>query len=114
MVTCHNTRHRETNYTGVTRISGFGKFGEFATVTLEEATTELLHECEAGRAQFSSDEIVATHDSTRVVGVLRVYPRTNPGARLLKGVTTMFFSPEKDLGLDLDAITAESRRRYKV
>jgi hypothetical protein len=114
VVTCHNTRYREEIYTGITRISGFGKFGEFATLTFEEATTELLHEGDSGRAQFSPDEIIADYDGNKVVGVLRVYPRTNPGARLLKGVTTLFFSPEKELGLDLATITADSRRRYKV
>jgi len=114
VVTCHNTRYREEIYTGITRISGYGRFGEFTTLTLEEATTELLHEGESGRAQFSPDEIVADHDGRKVVGVLRLHPRTNPGARLLKGVTTMFFSPEKDLGFDLATITAESRRRYKI
>jgi hypothetical protein len=113
-VTCHNARHREEIFTGITRISGFGKFGEFATLTLESATSDLLHECDASRTQFSSDEIVADYDGSQVVCALRIYPRTNPGARLLKGVSTSVVSPEKDLGLNLEAITAESRRRYKV
>jgi hypothetical protein len=114
LVTCHSTRYREEILTGITRISGFGKFGQFATVTLEVATTELLHEIEAGRAQYSRDEIIATYRGLRVVGVLRVYPRTNPGARLRKGVTTMLIQPEKELGLDLRAITLEAKKRYKV
>lgn len=113
VVTCHNTRHREEAYTGVTRLSGFGRFGEFATLTLERATGELLHEAEGGKT-FAPEEIVADDAGTPVALVLRSYPRTNPGARLLKGVTTTLVSPEKDLGLDLAAITAESRRRYMI
>ena len=114
IVTCHNTRHREEIYTGITRISGFGKFGEFATFTLEQATNELLHEVEAGRTQFTPDEIVADYYDNRVAAVLRTYPRTNPGARLKKGVTTLLVSPEKDLELDLAVVTAEAKKRYHL
>lgn len=114
VVTCHSTRHREEVYTGVTRLSGFGRFGEFATLTFERASNELLSEAEGGRPQFPPEEIVADDAGTPVAIVLRTYPRTNPGARLLKGVTTTLVSPEKDLGLDLAAITAESRRRYMI
>jgi hypothetical protein len=114
VVTCHNTRHREEIFTGITRISGFGKFGEFATFTLEQATSELLHEIEAGRTQFSQDEIIASYYDNQVVAVLRIHPRTNPGARLKKGVTTMLVSPEKDLELDLEKITAEAKQRYHL
>lgn len=114
VVTCHNTRYREEILTGITRISGFGKFGEFATFTLEEAASELLHEIEVGRSQFGRDEIVADYDGFQVVAVLRIYPRTNPGARLKKGISTALVSPEKDLNLDLERITAEARRRYQV
>ena len=51
---------------------------------------------------------------TRYAAVLRQYPRTNPGARLLKGVIATLVSPERDLGLDLQRITAEARERYLV
>lgn len=114
VVTCHNTRYREASLTGLTRISGFGRFGEFATLTLEQISTELLHEVESGRIQFSGDELVADWEGTQVVAILRIYPRTNPGARLLKGVTTMLVSPERDLGLDLERISSEARKRYDV
>ncbi len=114
MVTCHSTRHREEVYTGITRISGFGKFGEFATFTLEQATTELLNEIDSSRSQFSDEEIVADYYDSLVVAVLRIYPRTTPGARLRKGVSTVLVSPEKDLELDLAAITAEAKKRYHL
>ena len=73
-----------------------------------------MHEIEGGRTQYSPDEIIATYRGLQVVGVLRVYPRTNPGARLMKGVTTMLIQPEKELGLDLRALTLEAKKRYKV
>jgi hypothetical protein len=114
MVTCHNTRYREEIYTGVTRVSGCGKFGEFATITLEQATNELLHETETNRSQFSPDEIVAEFEDEQVVCVLPIYPRTNPGARLKKGVSVSLVHPEKELGLDLQKIAAEARKRYNV
>lgn len=112
IVTCHSTRYREANLTGLTRISGFGKFGEFATLTLEQVSAEVLHEVESGRVQFTADELVADWEGTQVVVIMRVYPQTNPGARLLKGVSTMLVSPERDLGLDVGRIGVEARKRY--
>lgn len=114
MVTCHSTRYREEILTGITRISGFGKFGEFATFTLERCTGDLLRELADGRTQYPEDEIVADHEGMRVAGVLRIYPRTNPGARLKKGVVTTLVAPARDLGIDIRAITAHARERYRV
>ncbi len=114
VVTCHNTRYREANLIGLTRLCGFGRFGEFATISAEPLGTDLLHELEVGRERIAADEIVATYDGIEVALVLRVYPRTNPGARLLKGVTTSLISAERDLGLDVEAITEEARERYDV
>ena len=114
VVTCHSTRYREGIFTGVMRISGFGKFGEFATFTLEQATNELLHEIDPSRHQFQTEEIIADYFGNQVVAVLRSYPRTNPGARLRKGVTTSLVLPERDLGLDLVTINAEARKRYHL
>lgn len=114
MVTCHNTRYREEIFTGITRISGFGKFGEFATFTLEQTTSELLHDLEPSRTQFTQDEIIADYYDNQVAAVLRIYPRTNPGARLKKGITTVLVSPEKDLDLDLATITVEAKKRYNL
>lgn len=114
IVTCHNTRYREEVFTGLTRISGFGKFGELATFTLEQATNELLHEIDPGRTHFNPDEIIADYYGNQIVAVLRTYPRTNPGARLRKGVTTGLISPEKDLGVDLERVTTEAKKRYQL
>ncbi len=114
LVTCHNTRYREEIFTGITRITGFGKFGELATLTLELATTELLHETDSARTAFTDDEIVARFDDTQIACVLRIYPRTNPGARLQKGISASLVLPEKDLGIDLERVTAEAWKRYNV
>jgi len=57
---------------------------------------------------------VAGYYDNLVVAVLRIYPRTNPGARLKKGITTHLVLPEKDLGLDLGAITFEAKKRYQL
>jgi hypothetical protein len=114
VVTCHNTRYREEIYTGITRISGFGRFGEFAMVTVEEATTELLNELGGERTTFSPDELVADYYGHQIVAVLRIYPRTNPGARLKKGVVTSLISPEKDLEIDVEPIAVEARKRYHL
>jgi hypothetical protein len=114
IVVCHNTRHKEGINTGITRILGYGKFGEFATLTLEDATTDLLHEVDPTRTEYTPDEIVAEYNDTRSAVVLRLYPPTTPGKRLLKGVNTSFISPQKDLGIDVEKIECEARERYSV
>ena len=112
-VICHNTRYREENICGITRILGIGEFGEFATLTFEEATSSLMNDVE-GRTQYHQDEILASYNGNDVVGVLRFYPRTNPGKRAKKGLTTTILSNDKDLGLDLGEIRKRAFDRYQI
>ena len=113
LVVCHDTRHRENILTGITRILGFGKFGEFATFTLEEATKGLLQETRTKKGDFSEAEIFAENEGVTVVGVLRVYFSRTPGKRS-KRTATSLISPSKDLGLDLERIEKEAKRRYHI
>ena len=113
VVVCHTTRYRESIFSGITRILGIGKFGEFATVTLEEATNDLLNEISAEKTEINPNDIFAEYDGIKAVGVLRIYSKTSPGKRLL-GATTLLISPKKDLGLDLDKITQEAKARYNI
>jgi len=113
IVVCHDARYRESSLVGMTRILGIGKFGEFATFTLEEATTALLHEVDVTKTQPSSDEIVATYDGKNYVGVLRTYPATTLGKRSPRS-QTLLVSPEKDLGLKVKKIEEEARERYHL
>ena len=64
-----STRYREEIMTGITRISGFGKFGEFATFTLEQINADLLNEVGVPASKLSPDEIVAEHDGVQVAAV---------------------------------------------
>lgn len=114
IVTCHNTRYRESILTGLTRLSGFGRFGEFATLSIEQTTPELLAEVDESRVQFSADEIVADFDGIQAAVVLRIYPRTSPGARLLKDVSTMLINAEKDMDVNVATVSAEARARYGI
>jgi len=112
-IICHNTRYKEEIVCGIIRILGIGKFGEFATLTFEEPTLSLMKDIE-GRTQYHEDEILASYNGYDVVGVLRFYPRTNPGKRVKKGLTTTILSNEKDLGLDLEGIKKRAFERYKL
>jgi hypothetical protein len=112
LVVCHGTRYRENVLTGITRILGFGKLGEFATFTLEEATKGLLQETKA-KKEFNEAEIFAQYEDTAVVGVLRSYFSRTPGKRS-KRTATRLVLPSKDLGLDLEHIEKEAKRRYQI
>jgi hypothetical protein len=112
-VICHTTRYKKEVLTGITRILGFGKFGEFANFTLEEATNDLLNELEGGKSEFHPNDIFAEYEGVQVVGVLRMYPRTTPGKRLMR-TTPVLVSPVRDLDLDLERITKEAKARYNI
>lgn len=120
IVVCHCTRYKEKVLTGITRILGFGKFGEFANFTLEETSNELLKEISgpatdsnpsSEKKEFTQDEIFAEYNDIKVVGVLRMYSPTSIGKRAQR-ITSHLVLPVKDLGLDLEAIEQQARQRY--
>ncbi len=122
IVVCHCTRYKEKVLTGITRILGFGKFGEFANFTLEEVSSELLREISGPatdtnpsgeKKEFTQDEIFAEYDDVKVVGVLRIYSPTSIGKRSLR-ITSHLVLPVKDLGLDLKEIETQARKRYGI
>jgi hypothetical protein len=113
LVVCHDTRYRENILVGITRILGFGKFGEFATFTLEEATKSLLQETKTKKDEFTEAEIFAEYEGITVVGVLRFYFSRTPGKRSLRTATKLI-SPSTDLGLDLLKIEKNARSRYHI
>jgi hypothetical protein len=114
VVVCHNTRYKSDILTGITRILGIGKFGEFATFTLEEATNSLLEDLPADNGSYSEEDYFARYCDHSIVGVLRIYSPTTPGSRSQKGLTASLVLPEKDLGISVKRIEAESRGRYPL
>jgi hypothetical protein len=111
IIVCHDTRYQEHIFTGIIRILGFGKFGEFASFTLEEARKSVLREARLNKEEFSPAEIFAEDEGIKIVGVLRIYAPTTPGKRSQKTITKLI-SPSKDLGLDIEQIEREARERY--
>lgn len=113
VVVCHDTRYKENNLTGLTRLLGIGKFGEFATFTLETVNKSLAGELKRKRQTYTEEDIFATYGQTRVLGILRVYSPTNPGKRSQRYSLTIV-SPVKDLGLNLARIEQEAQERYQL
>jgi hypothetical protein len=113
VVVCHDTRYKENGLTGLIRILGFGKFGEFSTITFEILNNQLMAEMKRKKIDFSREQLFAELNGVNVVGVLRTYMPTNPGKRSLN-YRLEIISPEKDLDIDLDAIGSEARERYQI
>jgi hypothetical protein len=113
VVVCHQTRYREETLGGITRILGIGEFGEFASITLEMATGELVSELRAKKVSWGDNEVFAMCDDKPVLGVVRVYPPTAPGARS-RGSRIMVLYPLKDLGLNVPKILRDARQRYRM
>ena len=113
VIVCHDTRYKENNYTGLTRILGIGKFGEFATITIEGMNKALTDELKRKKQEFKSNDFCAEYAGLSFVLVLRIYAPTNLGKRSRKHVLHVI-SPRRDLGLDTDKIEKEARKRYQI
>jgi hypothetical protein len=113
VVVCHQTRYRRHALGGMTRILGTGEFGEFATVTLEVVTGDLADEFCKRKISWSDSEIITVVGNNPILGVIRVYPPTTPGARS-RGSQVMLLSGPKDLGFNPKYILRTARRRYRL
>jgi len=113
VVVCHDTRYKENSLTGLIRILGIGKFGEFSTLTFERLNAQLLGELKRKHVDHSDEHVFAEHADVKAVGVLRTYEATNPGKRSLK-YRLELVSPQKDLGIDVDRISERAHERYHI
>ena len=113
IVVCHDTRYSEYNYTGLTRILGIGKFGEFATLSFEPISKRLSTEFRRKKIEYSPSDIVAEYNDHQMLCILRVYAPTNPGRRSAKH-ETYIISPETDLNIDIQKIYSEAKEQYNI
>jgi hypothetical protein len=113
IVVCHDTRYKDTAYTGLTRILGIGRFGEFATFSLEEVSKPLISELNRKHQNIRCEDIFAEYNEMKIAGVLRIYAPTNPGRRLRK-YDLHILSPGRDLELNVKKIARESRKHYHI
>ncbi len=113
IIVCHDTRYKENNFTGLTRILGIGKFGEFATISFEAINSQLLQEMKRKKLRNKPEDIFAKYDGLEILGILRIYNQTNPGRRSLK-YSLHIISPKEDLGLNVRKISSEAKKRYNI
>jgi len=113
VMVCHDTRYKKNSLTGLIRILGIGRFGEFSTFTFEILNNALIGEMRRKKMDPGKEHIFATHNGNEVIGVLRTYSPTNPGKRSLAYQLDLI-EPEKDLDLDLDRIARRANERYRV
>ena len=113
MVVCHDTRYKENSLTGLIRILGLGRFGEFSTFTFESLNNQLAGELKRKKIDYGKEHIFAEYGSVKALGVLRTYEPTNPGKRSFKYQLDLVL-PKEDVGIDLDHIEGIARERYQI
>lgn len=113
VVVCHDTRYKENSLTGLIRILGLGKFGEFGTLTFEKLSKQLIREMKRKKVSYGREHIFAKYGGVSVLGVLRTYSPTSPGSRSSKYRLDLI-APEKDVRIDLDRIAARAGERYQI
>jgi uncharacterized protein YjiS (DUF1127 family) len=65
------------------------------------------------KKEFKSEDVCAEYAGSSFVLILRIYAPTNPGKRSRKHLLHVI-SPRKDLGLNMDQIEKEARKRYQI
>lgn len=113
VVVCHDTRYKKSSLTGLIRILGIGRFGEFSTLTFEILNPTLMAELKRKNVDPEEDDIFAEHGGVKAVCVLRTYAPTNPGKRSVRYWLDLI-SPQKDVVLDLGQIEQKARARYQI
>ncbi len=91
LVLCHTERTLEYSLVGLIEIM-YGKFGEFATLSLEPTRAALVTDL-CVPAEYTQENAFARFQSKEYVLVLRTYPPTNPGSRS-KRERIMLVTPE--------------------
>jgi hypothetical protein len=113
VVVCHDTRYKDNSLTGLIRILGVGRFGEFSTFSFEKLNNQLIGEFKRKNIEYGREHIFAEYGGTAALGILRTYGPTNPGKRSLKYRLNLI-DPQKDVGLDLARIAARAHDRYQI
>jgi hypothetical protein len=113
VVVCHDTRYSQNSLTGLIRILGIGRFGEFSTFSFELLNNQLSGEMKRKKIEYGTEHIFAEHEGISVLGLLRTYGPTNPAKRSLKYRLDLV-SPQKDVDIDLDRIADRARKRYQI
>jgi hypothetical protein len=113
IVVCHQTRYRKNALGGMTRILGIGEFGEFATITLEVVSGDFADELREKKITWSDSDVIAVTRGKPILGVVRVYPPTTPGARS-RGSHVILLSCSKDLGFNPRQVIRTVRQRYRL
>jgi hypothetical protein len=113
VVVLHDTRYKQNSLTGLIRILGIGKHGEFSTFTFEELNRQLIGEMKRKKIEYDKEHVFAEYGGITALGVLRTYDPTNPGKRSLK-YRLDIIAPDRDLGIDLKAIATAAQERYRI
>lgn len=111
LIICHGTRYKENSLTGLTRVSGIDKFGEFATFSFEQINQTLRRELKHKHQTYTSEDIFAEYKNICVLGILRIYSPTKIEKRPQK-YSLHIVSPEKDIGLNMDQLRQDAPKRY--
>lgn len=113
VVVCHDTRYKENSLTGLIRILGLGRFGEFSTLTFESLNAQLTGELKRKNVDCGDEHIFADYGGVKAVCVLRTYAPTNPGKR-----STIYrldlITPQKDVAIDLERIAKNACEHYQI
>lgn len=106
IVVCHTTRYLEDNFVGITRILGFGGFGDFALVTFEKMNKKLKIDMRKSGNSLKDLPFIS-YNGINVYCVLRVYFYGG------KSFKTFVIDLRNDLGINYNSILKKAKAKYE-
>ncbi len=108
IIVCHDTRYRKNNFTGLTRVLGIGKFGEFATFSFESLNNQLMGELQRKKVSINEKDYAAFVEGRPILPIVRIYEQTNPGKRQPK-YQLYVLSLQRDVEMDQTVLSGNAK-----
>jgi hypothetical protein len=102
----HDTRYTEQNLVGITRFLAVRQKYDYAILTFEQYSKDLVEELLLSNDHVSKDKIIASYNGVDVVPILRFYNNQ-------KAISCFALSAAKDLNIDVSEVSREAKEVYK-
>ena len=106
IVVCHTSRYLSSNFVGITRIIGFGGFGDYALLTFEKQSNKLKNDLKKSNIELKSCRPMV-YKNIKTYCILRVYFYGG------KSYKTFYVDLKKDLDINYASLIDKSKTKYE-
>ena len=106
IVVCHTSRYLNSNFVGITRILGFGGFGDYALLTFERYSSKLSADLKKSGFSLQESPFIL-YKGIKVFCILRIYFYGG------KSYKTFFVDLKKDLNINYLLLIEKAQLKYE-